>query len=157
MKALGFVRGLVGRALPAVLLVGSCGAAIAAAKTASASAVTVAAPSSAASCAFAYTRAALAARGWAVGGTVIKTASGRDSHLGAVPVAIFRVHRWYKGGRGASVTVEFPFAATSTSARESAVRASSNGSPGSPYLSSLQCFETARTQREATDANPHQC
>jgi len=59
-----------------------------------------------ASCALAYSVDTLRQRSWAFDGTVTAISEGRDSRLGAVPVATFDVHRWYKGGSGTEVTVQ---------------------------------------------------
>jgi hypothetical protein len=63
-------------------------------------------PQSDASCALVYGVDTLRQRSWAFDGTVTAISEGRDSRLGAVPVAIFDVHRWYKGGSGTEVTVQ---------------------------------------------------
>ena len=60
-----------------------------------------------AKCAFAYNPSTLAQRSWAFDGTLVSVGSLNDSHLGPVPSATFSVNRWYRGGSGDQVTVQF--------------------------------------------------
>ena len=61
----------------------------------------------AADCAFEFNEATLAERSWAFDGTVIALSTGTDSQLGDVPTATFTVNRWYKGGSGDEVTIQY--------------------------------------------------
>ena len=60
-----------------------------------------------ADCAFAFNEGTLAERSWAFDGTLTAVSTGTDSQLGGVPTASFTVNRWYKGGSGDEVTVQY--------------------------------------------------
>lgn len=60
-----------------------------------------------ADCAFAFNDGTLAERSWAFDGTLTALSTGTDSQLGDVPTATFTVNRWYKGGTGDEVTVQY--------------------------------------------------
>ncbi len=62
---------------------------------------------SAESCAFEYSPETLAQRGWAFDGTLSGTGAINDSRLGSVPSATFHINRWYRGGSGNEVTVQY--------------------------------------------------
>ena len=109
------------------------------------------------SCATSFTSATLAARSWAFDGTLTRTATGHDSHLGPIPVATFRVKHWFKGGSAATATVEWDAISTGEGADLGGGRGSRHlvsGEPrwGGKALSDPVAWGCGFTQRWSLDA-----
>ena len=68
---------------------------------------------SAGSCALEFNKSTLRDRAWAFDRTVESIGVTTDSRLGAVPSATFAVRRWYKGGVGDRVTIQYDAGAIS--------------------------------------------